>query len=54
MHPLFRVTSQSSFFPRKKASTFVLTFEKLAWKGFFLPSECFSCERIYRFPIEML
>ena len=31
MHPLFRVTSQSSFFLRKKARTFVLTFEKLAW-----------------------
>ena len=30
MHPLFRVTSLSYASPRKKARTFVLTFEKLA------------------------
>ena len=30
MHPLFRVISLSSALPRKKARTFVLTFEKLA------------------------
>ena len=30
MPPLFRVTSLSYAFPRKKARTFVLTFEKLS------------------------
>lgn len=55
MHPLFRVTSLSYAFPRKKARTFRPDLQESERdKGSFLPSECFSCERIQRFPIEML
>lgn len=49
------VISPVFFFPTQKGQNFRPDLQESERdKGNFLPSECFSCERICRFPIEML